>query len=82
MVVVESRRRRRIYRRFWRRWISYAWGFAVLLGIFIGISGCGGGYSSASMGAGNGTQCGASTVVITATSGAISHSTNVSLTVQ
>jgi uncharacterized protein (TIGR03118 family) len=68
MVVVESRRRRS-YRRFWWRWISCACGFALLLGVFIGISGCGGGYSSASMGAGNGTQRGASTVVITATSG-------------
>ena len=83
MVVVESRRRhRRLLRRFWWRWISYACAFVLLLGIFVGISGCGGGSSSASMSAGDGTQRGAATVVITATSGSISHSTNVSLTVQ
>jgi uncharacterized protein (TIGR03118 family) len=82
MVVVESRRRRRLLRRFWWRWISYACGFVLLLGIFAGISGCGGGSSGATMGSGNGTQRGASTIVITATSGSLSHSTNVSLTVQ
>lgn len=81
MVVVETRRRRRLVRRFWWRWISYACGFVLLLGIFAGISGCGGG-SSASMSGGNGTQRGASTVVITATSGSLSHSASVSLTVQ
>jgi uncharacterized protein (TIGR03118 family) len=82
MVVVETRRRHRLFRRFWWRWISYACGLVLLAGVFVGISGCGGGNSSASMSGGNGTQRGASTVVITATSGAISHSTNVSLTVQ
>ncbi|HET7890599.1 MAG TPA: TIGR03118 family protein [Candidatus Sulfotelmatobacter sp.] len=74
MVVVETRRRRRLFRCFWWRWISYACG--------VGTSGCSGGNSSASMSSGNGTQRGASTVVMNATSGSISHSTNVSLAVQ
>ena len=82
LVVVESRRRRRLLRRFWWRSISYACGLLLLAGVFVAISGCGGGNNSASMGGSNGTQRGASTVVVTATSGSISHSTNVALTVQ
>jgi hypothetical protein len=52
----------------------------LLLGsLLIGVSGCGGGSNSASN---NGTQAGMSTLVVTATSGQISHSTNIALTVQ
>jgi len=82
LVVVESRRRRRLLRRFWWRSISYACGLLLLAGVFVAISGCGGGNNGAGMGGSNGTQRGASTVVVTATSGSISHSTNVALTVQ
>jgi uncharacterized protein (TIGR03118 family) len=78
MIVVESRRARRILRRFWWRWISYACGVALLLAGIVGISGCGG-YNSSTM---SGTQRGTATVVITATSGSLSHSANVALTVQ
>jgi uncharacterized protein (TIGR03118 family) len=78
MVIVESRRRRRISRRFWWRWLSFSFGAALLLITLVGVSGCGG-YSSNSA---SGTPRGTSTVVITATSGALSHSVNVSLTVQ
>ncbi len=52
----------------------------LLLGsLLIGVSGCGGGSKS---GTNNGTQAGMSTLVVTATSGQISHSTNIALTVQ
>ena len=52
----------------------------LLLGsLLIGVSGCGGGSNSASN---NGTQAGKSTLVVTATSGQISHSANIALTVQ
>jgi hypothetical protein len=52
----------------------------LLLGsLLIGVSGCGGGSNSASN---TGTQAGMSTLVVTATSGQISHSTNIALTVQ
>jgi uncharacterized protein (TIGR03118 family) len=78
MMLVESRRRRHIVRQVWWRWISYACGLALLLVVFVGVSGCGG-YSNNSMP--SGTQRGTATVVITATSGSLSHSTNVSLTV-
>jgi uncharacterized protein (TIGR03118 family) len=51
----------------------------LLLGsVLIGVSGCGGGSNSASN---TGTQPGTTTLVVTATSGQISHSTNVALTV-
>ena len=51
----------------------------LLLGsLLIGVSGCGGGSKS---GTNNGTQAGMSTLVVTATSGQISHSTNIALTV-
>jgi hypothetical protein len=53
----------------------------LLLGsLVIGVSGCGGGSNSATNN--NGTQAGMSTLVVTATSGQISHSANIALTVQ
>ena len=52
----------------------------LLLGsLLIGVSGCGGGSNSATN---NGTQAGMSTLVVTATSGQISHSANIALTVK
>jgi len=77
LVLVESRRRRRISRRFWWRWLSYSFGAALLLTALLGVSGCGS-YNNNSA---SGTPRGTTTVVITATSGSISHSANVSLTV-
>jgi uncharacterized protein (TIGR03118 family) len=46
--------------------------------LLIGVSGCGGSNSATN----NGTQAGTSTLVVTATSGQISHSANIALTVR
>jgi len=78
MVVVESRRRTKIHRRVWWRWLGYAFGFAILSATLLSVSGCGG-YGSKGT---NGTPRGTTTMMFTATSGSITHSTNVTLTVQ
>jgi uncharacterized protein (TIGR03118 family) len=73
----ENRRRLRGSKRF-----HYLTGSLVLLivvGFVLAASGCGGGNAN---GAGNGTQRGMTTVMITGTSGSLSHSTSVTLTVQ
>jgi uncharacterized protein (TIGR03118 family) len=62
-------------------WIHYITGSLALLivaGFLLGAGGCG--YNANN--AGNGTQRGTATVMITGTSGSLSHSTSVSLTVQ
>jgi uncharacterized protein (TIGR03118 family) len=79
MVVAESRRRRRLSRQYGFRWTSYVCGAILLVATLVGVSGCGGG-SNNSMTAG--TPRGTGTVVVTATSGSITHSANVSLTIQ
>jgi hypothetical protein len=53
-----------------------AFGLSVLLALLLMANGCG--YSAPP----NGTQRGTTTVMITGTSGALSHSTSVTLTVQ
>ncbi len=78
MVAVESRRRKKLARRVWWRWLGYAFGFVVLSATLLSVSGCGGYGGSGS----NGTPRGSTTMMVTATSGSITHSTNVSLTVQ
>jgi len=78
MVVVESRRRRKLQRRAWWHWLTYAFGLLVLSATAFMATGCGG-YNSSS---GNGTPRGTTTMMITATSGSITHSANVMLTVQ
>jgi hypothetical protein len=62
-------------------WIHYLAGSLTLLivaGFLLAAGGCG--YNANN--AGNGTQRGTATVMITGTSGSLSHSTSVSLTVQ
>lgn len=79
MVAVESRRRRKTERRYWWRWLGYALGAMLLSAALFSSYGCGG-YSSNS--ATSGTQRGTTTMMITAQSGSITHSANVTLTVQ
>ena len=79
LVALESRRRRlRIGAR--GRWLGFAFGLICMLAVAAGISGCGG-YSGSNTG---GTPRGTTNLTITASSasGAITHSTSVSLTVQ
>ena len=78
MVIVKSRRRRRWRRRNWLRWLVYGFGMALLSTVLLTASGCGG-YSSSNSG---GTQRGTTTMMVTATSGSITHAANVTLTVQ
>ena len=78
MVVVESRRRRLQAGRRWLRWLIFGFGAALLSAVVSTASGCGG-YGSSSSG---GTQRGTTTMMVTATSGSITHTANVSLTVQ
>jgi|SRR5271157_24676 len=62
------------------RWALLSAASVLLLGgLLLAVSGCGGGNSSA---ANTATPPGTTTLVVTATSGQISHSTNVALTVQ
>jgi hypothetical protein len=64
-----------------RKWFHYLTGslaLVILVGFLLAAGGCGGG---SAMG-GNGTQRGTTTVMITGTSGSLSHSTSVTVTVQ
>jgi uncharacterized protein (TIGR03118 family) len=64
-----------------KKWIGYlASSFALLIVFGVLLAACGCGYNANN--AGNGTQRGTTTVMITGTSGSLSHSTSVSLTVQ
>jgi uncharacterized protein (TIGR03118 family) len=66
---------------FGRKWSHYfASSFALLIAVAVLLAASGCGYNANS--AGNGTQRGTTTVMITGTSGSLSHSTTVTLTVQ
>jgi len=78
MVIAESRRRKKLQRRAPWIWLRYAFGILTLSTAAFVATGCGG-YSSSSS---NGTPRGTTTMMVTATSGSITHSTNVTLTVQ
>ena len=79
LVLVEFRRRRRIFPIDWWRRLAYGFSMTLLATVILGVTGCGG-YNRMSA---NGTPRGTTTIVVTATSGAsLSHSTNVSLTVR
>ena len=80
LVVVETRRRKKLERRKLWRWLGYACGIALLCGALLSASGCGG-YSSSSHTTG-GTPTGTSTLTISGQSGSTSHSATVTLTVQ
>jgi uncharacterized protein (TIGR03118 family) len=70
---------RRAARKNWIRCLAGSLAFLITAACLLAASGCG---SYGGSGSGNGTQRGAATVVITGTSGSLSHSTSVSLTVQ
>ena len=78
MVVVDSRRRKKVNRRTWWRWLGYGCGIALLLGAVFSALGCGGGGSGGTPTTGpNGT-----TVTVTAQSGTEMESTTFTLIVQ
>jgi uncharacterized protein (TIGR03118 family) len=77
MVVVGSRRKK-MQRGVWWRWLGYAFSALLLSAAIFTASGCGG-YSGSSS---SGTPRGTTTMMVTATSGSITHSTNITLTVQ
>jgi len=79
MVVVESRRRKKLQQRAWWHWLTYAFGFLVLSATLFTATGCGGGSGSSTN---TGTPRGTGTLMITATSGSIMHSANITLTIQ
>jgi uncharacterized protein (TIGR03118 family) len=76
MVLANTRSRRGHKKNNLLRLAAGAFGLAVLLAMLLTATGCG--YSTTS----NGTQRGTTTLMITGTSGALSHSTSVTLTVQ
>ena len=78
MVVAESRRRKKLQQWMWWRYLGYALGMVMLSAALLSASGCGG-YSSNGT---NGTPRGTTTMMITGTSGSITHTASVTLTVQ
>jgi len=79
LVIAESRRRKKLDRRTWWRWLGCACGIALLCGALLSVSGCGGYGSSHTTG---GTPMGTNTVTVSAQSGTETESTTFSLTVQ
>jgi len=75
LVVVDPRRRKKLNRRTWSRWLGYGCGVALLCGALLSVSGCGGGS------AGTPKVTGV-TVMVTAQSGMEMENTTFSLTVQ
>lgn len=67
-------------RKNWGRSLAISMGLLIATTLLLAVSGCGA-YSAANN-SGNGTQRGAVTVVVTGTSGNLSHSTSITLTVQ
>jgi hypothetical protein len=78
-MLLGSGQSRRAARKNWIRCLAGSLVFLITAACLLAASGCG---SYGSRGSGNGTQRGTGTVVITGTSGSLSHSTSVSLTVQ
>jgi len=80
LVVVETRRRKKLERRKLWRWLGYGCSIALLCGALLFVSGCGG-YSSSSRRTGTPPVAGV-TVTVTGVSGMETESTTFSLTVQ
>jgi hypothetical protein len=79
MFLAGSIRRSRATGNKWIPGLAGGLAFLIVTSCLLAASGCGG-YGSSNPG--NGTQRGTATVMVTGTSGALSHSTSVSLTVQ
>jgi hypothetical protein len=78
MFVAGQRNRRHLFGRKWIHYLASRFWLLFIVGVLLAAGGCG--YNAKN--AGNGTQRGTTTVMITGTSGILSHSTSVSLTVQ
>jgi len=78
LLVAGSKTRERFYARKWFHCLASSFALLIVVGVLLAAAGCG--YNAKN--AGNGTQRGTTTVTITGTSGSLSHSTSVSLTVQ
>jgi uncharacterized protein (TIGR03118 family) len=78
LLLAHSGRYRHRAGRNWVRGLAYSFGIIIAGACLLGAGGCG--YSSSN--AGRGTQRGTTTVMVTGTSGSLSHSTSVTLTVQ
>jgi uncharacterized protein (TIGR03118 family) len=80
LLLARSSRYRYPTGRMWVRRLAYSFGIFIAGACLLGAGGCGYGYSASN--AGNGTQRGTATVIVTGTSGNLTHSTSVTLTVQ
>src|SRR5580704_8096035 len=78
LLVAGKGKRRRLRGSKWFRYITGSLALLIVVGFLLAAGGCGGGSTMA----GNGTQRGMTTVMITGTSGSLSHSTSVTVTVQ
>jgi uncharacterized protein (TIGR03118 family) len=78
LLVAGKRTRQRLQGRKWSHFLVSGFALLIVAGILLAAGGCG--YNANS--AGNGTQRGMTTIMITGTSGSLSHSTSVTLTVQ
>jgi len=79
LVMVRSRRRKKLAHRAWWRWLGYAGAMAILCGALLSVSGCGGYGHHGTTG---GTPMGSHTVTVSAASGTEMESTTFSLSVQ
>lgn len=78
LLVVGKGKRHRLFGKKRFHYLTGSLALLIVVGFLLGAGGCGGGSTMA----GNGTQRGMTTVMITGTSGSLSHSTSVTLTVQ
>jgi ammonia channel protein AmtB len=78
LLVVGKKNRQRLQGRKWLHYLASSLALLVVAGFLLAAGGCGYNANSAS----NGTQRGTTTVMITGTSGSLTHSATVTLTVQ
>jgi uncharacterized protein (TIGR03118 family) len=78
LLVAGKRNRQRLQGRKWFHFLAGSFALLIVAGLLLTAGGCGYNANSAS----NGTQRGATTVMITGTSGSLTHSATVTLTVQ
>jgi hypothetical protein len=78
LLVVGKKERQRLHRTKWFHYVACSLALLAAAGFLLAAGGCGYNANSAS----NGTQRGTTTVMITGTSGSLTHSATVTLTVQ